>query len=227
MSCVCYKKTRKIFKALGRLRNLQHNDRYIKKSQLPAASQKVYDSFYAIKKHRVSKRTHKALNHFKLDSFNKLVNKVQKLSWSLTDEEISIKAGEFVFDKMKKADALLILKNSENHRKIHAIRKLLKLLQYTLNSILNFSFTRKDIVTKLKEMETYLGTWHDKFVLIQFIRKLMEENQKLKPASMEPFYLMEERLSIENRDKLIFQNIKHVFSQAKRTIGIKIAKGQG
>jgi len=211
----CYKKTRKTFKALGKLRDLQHNSSYFRNCHLQHVSQKAYAKFYAIEKHRVSQKIHKALNHFNPDSFNKSVKKVQKLARSIPTEEILIKARQFVIKKMKRVDSLLTLKNFKDPQKIHEVRKLLNLLKHILNSLYAFNISpRKSFPFKLKKMENTIGIWHDKRVLIHFTDTLIKTSQELQPVTLKPFYLIKKGLSVENRYDLIFRNIKQAFERS-------------
>ena len=88
--------------------------------------------------------------------------------------------------------------------KVHEIRKLLKSLDYTIDSLSVINPTQKitKLIPQLKKMETAIGTWHDRGALIRFINRLIEKNTNASSDSIKPFIKVLTQLSRENKNAL-------------------------
>lgn len=197
-----YRKFEKIFDSLGKLRELQLNDSYMESCHLPAASQKMYAAFYASERNKAQRKNKEALKKFDVNFLFKSTKQVNKLTRNLKDDGVLQKTKQFILAEANQIKKLL--KDYDNPDKVHKIRKFLKELNYNAKFLNNIKPSEKaeQLIIRLKEAETLIGTWHDKVALIYYIQKLTEKNNDAKPASIKPFNKIIARLSGENKNTL-------------------------
>jgi CHAD domain-containing protein len=193
-----YKTVGKIFRSLGKLRELQLNDNYIKSQHLPFASQKLYSIHTATEKLKAERKAQKAITKFDKISFHKSTKLVNKLAHNLDNDTVLIKTKQFIPQETN--EIKILFKDYRNQDKVHKIRKILKSIHYTIDFLNNIdpSLKSSTILQRLKEAETLIGKWHDNVALLQFIHKLPEKSPGVKPKIIEPFNKISTTLSEEN-----------------------------
>lgn len=193
-----YGKIKDIFQRLGKLREIQLHDGYIKKRSLPASCLKPYKKFHLTEKERIKRKLKLALKTFDESSIGKSIRLTERLCLSLNNKEFLRATKRFIKKEVREINTLLVEHDSPG--KIHTIRKLLKSLTYkvTFLNAIKPGVTKDALISLLKETETLIGAWHDKVRLIQYINKFKERNLNAKPDTIKPFNALIGKLSIEN-----------------------------
>lgn len=194
-----YEKIKKLFKRLGKYRELQLCNEYVKSLYLPYNSVTLYRQFYTSEKHKALKHLKKEIVNFDKNTLKDSVALAEKTYSIWKDADAIRKIKEYIglqVTEMKKA-----LADFGKRENIHTIRKQMKAIKYELILFgeIRPSGKIKQRIAYLEDTETLIGNWHDRINQIDFLTKLKIKKLKNMPVEKESFSATIRRLANDNK----------------------------
>jgi CHAD domain-containing protein len=197
---------RKVYKKLGKLRELQVTNDYLEKYKLPKGLAKLCDSYYKYCEKKARQKLSKTHELFNREKFKSSVKAVNNFINELDEPRILKKANEFILLETNEIKKLLQEKDTPEN--IHQIRKHVKSVNYNMTFLNNVRPLVKyeKLVSELGKTSALLGLWHDRIILSLFISDFMEEHKKSPDEYLR--FLKKVMKDIEGRNRKTLKRIK-------------------
>jgi CHAD domain-containing protein len=197
-----------IFKQAGEIRETQINRIYINHRKLPASKILPYLEFINKKEKKYKSRFLNELTGFQTKEITKQNIIIKKISKKINKEKIIEKLQELIFDKVYKTKKMLYDPENKN---LHKVRKDLKSISFLSNLLFKFSPARElqQFLKSLKDGEEAVGSWHDRIIFEESLRKFIKSKQ-IKSDREKVFFVKLLNLIKEENKKEILPIIKKI-----------------
>ncbi|MDB5273235.1 MAG: hypothetical protein JWO58_1602 [Chitinophagaceae bacterium] len=151
---------RNVFKAAGKVREMQLNHLLAKQSDATAQEIAVYGKHAHKKKHTAKKHLQKIFSLFDPTLTQKADRKVKTLCKTLSDYVILLQSKQFILEKIKQVQSIPEKSGNEG---LHRLRKYLKSIYAVAFIVCKIHPTEamKKQLKQLKKTEQTIGEWHD------------------------------------------------------------------
>ncbi|MBO0939122.1 CHAD domain-containing protein [Fibrella sp. HMF5335] len=193
---------RKLFKQAGRVRELQVSQDALPHLSVPADVKKQYRLFLAKREHKARKKLKKALGQFHKKDLKPAARLVRRLGKKTTPAKIDGRLRAFIDREALAIDALQ--RAERTPESTHQARKHLKalleigtlLIQHTPDDAL------AKVLTTAKQLQTQIGTWHDKIVLLQQLEAFIATDNDLPPTTADRLVARQQQLATQQTQRL-------------------------
>ncbi len=170
---------RKLFKRAGQVREYQVSRDALPQMAVPAEVQKQYRHFLERREHKARRKLKKALRKFRGKDLKSAAKLIRRLGRKISPAKIDQRLRTFTDREATAIETLQALKQSS--ATTHEMRKHLKSLidVGTLLMQLTTDDELARLLTRAKQVQTQLGNWHDKIVLLQHLEAFLATDDDL------------------------------------------------
>jgi CHAD domain-containing protein len=172
-----FKLISKIFESAGALREIQVNQKLLLSygpSQLLADN---YATFFKPAKKESEKKLKRSIAKFKIKNHQKSLEKIEKICRKLEINSLTEYIAGFLAQII--IDIKMTLSKNDTHPDLHVIRILIKKINPIL-ILIDLANNKPQLIESrslLKNAEDKLGSWHDRFELLQSVREMLDSKQ--------------------------------------------------
>ena len=174
---------RKLFKRAGRVRDCQVSQNALPQMAMPAEVKKQYQRFLEVREHKARKKLKKTLKRFRKKDLKPAAKLIRRIGRQVSPTKIDGRLRTFMDREATAIETLQAL--AQSSATTHEMRKHLKSL-IDVGTLLMQLTTDDDLarmLTKAKQVQTQLGNWHDKIVLLQHLEAFLATDDDL-PADI-------------------------------------------
>lgn len=150
----------KLFKAAGKVREIQINQTLADRYKAKAREKSVYKLYSHKKVNRLKKRLNKMLQHFDHKLTKKADHRVNALCATLGDNYILLQSKQFILQQINQIQSI---SEANGDAGFHQLRKHLKAIHAVacLLNTMQANASLKKKLEQLKKTEQRIGKWHD------------------------------------------------------------------
>lgn len=170
---------RKLFKRAGRVRDCQVSQDALPQMAVPAEVKKQYRHFLEVRERKARKKLKKALKRFQKKDLKPAAKLIRRIGRQVSPTKIDGRLRTFIDLEATAIETLQAL--AQSSATTHEIRKHLKSLidVGTLLMQLTTDDELARMLTRAKQVQTQLGNWHDKIVLLQHLEAFLATDDDL------------------------------------------------
>lgn len=195
------KKSKKIFSAAGKIRELQLLQDTIK--NFNNGDEPMKKKMLSVIRREEKKAKQKFHAHFR-DSGKIALDELRKTT---TREAKKLTGADLKLHFQSMLEAIRIqIETAQEEKDYHQVRKQLKELKYNLSfagkeskRLVKAVFPEK----KLSQLEEDLGNWHDQVMIISWLKKLLSEKENNKQPTLKPIIDQVVKTSQQNADHML------------------------